>query len=55
MRLNKSLQELLGGETSPGVHGHLHLAYLLVDLLHELDDEVNQLVLPHVLGVEVGD
>ena len=33
----------------------LHLRDLLVDLLHELDYEVDQLVLEHLLGVEVGD
>ena len=31
----------------------LHLRYLLVYLLHELNDEVHQLVLQHLLGVEV--
>lgn len=31
----------------------LHLGNLLVYLFHELDDEVNKLVLEHLLGVEV--
>ena len=31
----------------------LHLGDLLVNLLHELDDEVHQLVLQHLLRVEV--
>ena len=31
----------------------LHLGNLLVDLLHELDDEVDELVLQQLLGVEV--
>jgi hypothetical protein len=33
----------------------LHLRDLLVDFLHKLDDEVHQLVLQHLLCVEVGD
>lgn len=33
----------------------LHLGNLLVYLFHELDDEVNKLVLEHLLGVEVCD
>lgn len=33
----------------------LHFRDLLVDLFHELNDEVDQLVLQHLLGVEVGD
>ena len=33
----------------------LHLRNLPVDLLHELNDEVHQLVLQHLLGMEVGN
>jgi hypothetical protein len=33
----------------------LHLRNLLINLFHELDDEVNKLVLEHLLGVEVCD
>lgn len=33
----------------------LHLGNLLIDLLHELDDEVDELVLQQLLGVEVCD
>lgn len=33
----------------------LHLGNLLVDLLHELDDEVDELVLQQLLGVEVSN
>ncbi|USP81143.1 hypothetical protein yc1106_08417 [Curvularia clavata] len=33
----------------------LHFGDLLVDLLHELNDKVDELVLQHFLGVEVGD
>lgn len=36
-------------------HEELHLRNLLVYLLHELDYEVDQLVLQHLLSVEVGD
>ena len=31
----------------------LHLGNLLVNLFHELDNEVDKLVLEHLLGVEV--
>lgn len=48
-------QEALGYETSSCVQEELHLRDLLVHILHELDDEVHQLVLQHLLGVEVGD
>lgn len=33
----------------------LHTADFTVDLLHELNDEIHQLVLPHVLAVEICD
>jgi hypothetical protein len=36
-------------------HEKLHLRDLLVNLLHELNDEVHKLVLQHLLGVEVSD
>lgn len=48
-------QEALGNETSSGVQEELHLRDLLVHILHELNNEVHQLVLQHLLGVEVGD
>lgn len=48
-------EELLGDDASPGVDRQLHLADLLVDLLHEVDDKVHQLVFVHLLRVEVGD
>lgn len=48
-------EELLRDDAGPGVHRQLHLADLLVDLLHEVDDKVHQLVLVHLLCVEVGD
>lgn len=49
------LEEFLGYDTGPGVNGQLHLADLLVDLLHEVDDKVHQLVFVHLLRVEVSD
>ncbi len=49
------LEELLSNDTGPGIDGQFHLADLLVDLLHEVDDKVHQLVLVHLLRVEVGD
>jgi hypothetical protein len=33
----------------------LHLRNLLVNLLHELNDEIDQLMLEHFFGVSVGD
>lgn len=40
----------------PGAtYEELHLRNLLVNLLHKLNDEIDQLVLQHLLGVEVGD
>lgn len=49
------LEEFLGDDTGPGVNGKFHLADLLVDLLHEVDDVVHQLVFVHLLRVEVGN
>eukprot|EP01023_Acetabularia_acetabulum_P052221 TRINITY_DN57887_c0_g1_i1.p2 TRINITY_DN57887_c0_g1~~TRINITY_DN57887_c0_g1_i1.p2 ORF type:complete len:148 (-),score=18.54 TRINITY_DN57887_c0_g1_i1:71-514(-) len=51
----KLLEELLGHNAGAGVDGQLHLRDLLVDVLHELDDKVDQLRLVHALRVEVGD
>ena len=48
-------KEALSNETSSCVQEELHLRDLLVHILHELNDEVHQLVLQHLLGVEVGD
>lgn len=48
-------QEALRDETSSRVQEELHLGNLLVDILHELNDEIHQLVLQHFLGVEVGN
>ena len=48
-------QEALSNETSSCVQEELHLRDLLVHILHELNDEVHQLVLQHLLSVEVGD
>jgi len=55
MRLDKFLQVGLGHNTRTSVNGQLHVADLLVDICHELNDEVHKLVLEHALGVEVGD
>lgn len=48
-------QEALRHETCSGVQEKLHLRDLLVHILHELDDKVHQLVLQHLLSVEVGN
>jgi hypothetical protein len=52
---SKVFQEFLGADTCSRVDGQFHLVDLLVDLLHELNDEVYQLVLVHLLRVLVGD
>ena len=52
---NHALEVSLTGNTSTSVNRKLHLADLLVDVLHELDDEVDELVLEHGLGMGVGD
>lgn len=38
---------------SEGTYEELHFRNLLINLLHELDNKVDQLVLQHLLGVEV--
>lgn len=52
---SESLEELLGANTGPRIDRQLELADFLVDLFHEVDHKVHQLVLVHGLGVEVGD
>lgn len=49
------LEELLCTDARPGVERQLHLADLLVNFLHEMDNKVHQLVLEHLLRVKVGD
>lgn len=49
------LEEFLSHNASSGVDRQLHLADLLVDLLHKVDDKVHQFVLVHLLRVEVCD
>ena len=39
----------------PRVDAEFHFRNFFVDLLHEVDDEVDQLVPVHLLRVEVGD
>lgn len=41
--------------SSEQTYEKLHFRYFLVDLLHELDDKVHQLMLQHLLRVEIGD
>ena len=48
-------QEALSNETGSCVQEELHIRDLLVHIFHELNNEVHQLVLQHLLGVEVGD
>ena len=53
--LQELLEVLLRADTGTGVEAELHVADLLVNLLHKLKDEINELVLVHLLGVEVGE
>jgi len=47
--------ESLGSATSTSVDGKLHIGDLLVDILHELNDEIDELALVKGLSVDVGD
>lgn len=51
----EALEELGGADSGAGVDGEFEVADLLVDLLHEADDEVYELVFEHALQVEIGD
>ena len=53
--LQELLQVLLRADTGTGVEAKLHVADLLVNLLHKLKNEIYKLVLVHLLGVEVGE
>jgi hypothetical protein len=55
IRSIKWCEERLGHETRSRVQEQLHLRNLLVHLFHKLNDKVHQLVLQHLLGVEVRD
>lgn len=46
-------QITLSDNTSPGIQTKLHFRNLLVNLLHELNNKVDQLVLQHRLRMEV--
>lgn len=50
----KALEVLLGHCTGTGIDSKSHVGDLTVNLLHELNDEVNQFVLVHALGVSIG-
>jgi hypothetical protein len=49
------LEEGLCDNTSTSIDGKLELADLLVDILHELDQKVDEFVLEECLSVSVGD
>jgi len=53
-QLLESFEELFSRDASSGVDRQLHLTYLLVNLFHEVDDEVDQLVFVHLLCVKIG-
>lgn len=52
---SKIFEELFGYDAGSGVDREFHLADFLVDLLHEMNDKVHQLVFVHLFCVEVGD
>ena len=52
---SEGVEVSLGDDTSAGVNRGLHLGDFRIDVLHELNDEIDQLVLVHGLSVEVGD
>lgn len=54
-RFLESFEELLRADPGPGVDRQLHLRDLLVNLLHEVNDEVHEFVAQHDLRVEVCD
>lgn len=49
------LEELLSHDACTSIDRQLHLTDFLVDLFHEVDHKVHQLVFVHLLCVEVGD
>lgn len=51
--LHKLQHELLRNYSPPGIDCDFHAADLLVDVFHELDDEIDQLMLPQLLQVRV--
>ena len=53
--LAELLEESVRDDTSSRVDGELELTDFGVDVLHELNDEIDQLLLLHILNVEVGN
>ena len=51
----KLFEELFGTCARPRVHRELHVADLLVDIFHERDDEVDELVAVHELRMSICD
>ena len=47
------LQELFGTCSRTRINRQLHFAYLFVDVLHELDYEVDELLTIHLLRVRI--
>lgn len=51
----EALEVFLGNSSRSGIHWQSHVADLLVDILHECNDEINKLVLVHAFSVCVGN
>jgi len=49
----ESLKELGSADSCPGVHRQLQVTNLLINLLHEVNDEIDEFVFKHLLRVEV--
>lgn len=52
---NQSTHELGGHYSSSSIDGYFHTIDLLVDILHELDDKVDELVFDHPLQMHMSD
>ena len=46
--VSEILEKLFSDDSGAGVERDLHLGYLLVDLLHEVNHEIHQFVLVHL-------
>ena len=55
IRKNSELfEEFFGGNTRSRIDSELHFVDFFVNFLHKMNDKVNELVLVHLFGVEVG-
>lgn len=50
---SKPFQKFFRTNTRPCIYRQLHLAYLLIDLFHKMNDKIDQFVLVHLFRVEI--